>query len=199
MRLRYVGALPRISSRGVSFDQTQPDKYAYLHAIIELMDALDFGPTPKTQHLHNATGKEYSGDELAELLRHYCKDIEHIVDSREEKARHMLDELHDRVHHNRTIDDYERDVWIKNIDMMQEYVVQYATNESAYLCALQTLSQEIHDSRIEEVSLPMHRDYGMVLNDLIPVLEHRRPPIDAALSIDKKEQDFFVCLTITHR
>lgn len=199
MRLRYVGALPRISSRGISFDQTQPDKYTYLHAIIELMDALDFGPTPTTRHHHEATGKEYSGPELVDHLRHHCKDIERITDAREKKARAMLDELHERVHDNQIIDDAEREVWIKNIDMMQEYYLQYVTNESAYLCALETLAHEIHDAQIKEVSFPMHRDYGMVLHDLIPVLGSRRPPIDAELHIDKGTQDLSVRLAIYHR
>lgn len=199
MQLTYVGALPRISSTGVSFDQTQPDKYTFLTAAVELLDALDFGPTPTTQHLHQTAGKEYSGSELMELLKHYCKDLEHIFESREEKAKAMIDELTGRVHENRILDEFERQAWLKNIDLMSDYYLQYVTNESAYRCALETLAQEIHDAQIKEVSFPMVRNYGIVLHDLIPVLEHCRPPIDAELNIEKKEKDFFVILSIRHR
>lgn len=199
MRLTYVGALPRISSRGVSFDQTQPDKYTFLTAAVELLNALDFGPTPTTQHLHHTTGREYSGSELMELLMHYCKDLKHISESREEKTEAMLDELTGRVHENRSLDEFERQAWLKNIDLMRDYYLQYVTNEIAYRCALETLAQEIHDARIKEISFPMFRNYGIVLHDLMPVLEHRRPPIDSEMSIEKKEKDFFVKLSINHR
>ncbi len=199
MILSYVGALPRISSKGVGFDQTQPDKYTFLNATVELLDALDFGPTPTTQHLHNTAGKEYSGSELMELLKHYCDEFEHILESREEKADATLKELTERVHANMLIGEYERRVWLKNIELMHDYHMQYFTNEGAYRCALSTLAKEIHDARIKEVSFPMFRNYGIVLHDLIPVLEHRRPPIDADLDIEKREDDLFIRLAIRHR
>lgn len=199
MILTYVGALPRISSKGVGFDYSQPDRYTFLNAAVELMDALDFGPTPTTQHLHNTAGKEYSGRELMELLTHYCRDFKHILESREEKADGMLKELTQRVHDNKIIDEFERRAWLKNIELMHDYHLQYFTNESAYRCALATLAQEVHDARIKEVGFPMIRNYGIVLHDLIPILEHRRPPIDAELSIDKQESGFYVRLAIRHR
>ncbi|MDF1880087.1 hypothetical protein JHD50_02020 [Sulfurimonas sp. MAG313] len=52
MKLKYVGAMPLISDKGVGFDHTQPDKY--------------------TLHLHNIRGKEYKGEELTSVLKKYC-------------------------------------------------------------------------------------------------------------------------------
>ncbi len=77
--------------------------------------------------------------------------------------------------------------------------MQYVTNESAYNCALDALSQEIHDAEIKEVAFPMFRNYGVVLHDLINVLEHRKSPIDAELSIDKKDDAIIGKLSIRHR
>ncbi len=43
MELKYVGAKPKVSGKGVSFDQTKPDKYTFLTAAVELLEAFDAG------------------------------------------------------------------------------------------------------------------------------------------------------------
>ncbi len=40
MELKYVGAKPAVSARGVSFDQTKPDRYTFLNAAVELLEVL---------------------------------------------------------------------------------------------------------------------------------------------------------------
>jgi len=199
MELKYVGAMPQVSSKGVGFDQTQPDKYTFLNAAVDLLEALSFGPTETTQHLYNTGGKEYSSKELTELLKKYCKNLDDIFASREEKANALVQNLISRVNENKIINADERRAWLNNIDMMRDYYLQYVTNDSAYQCVLDTLSQEIYDAKIQEVSFPMFRNYGLVLNDLIKVLSHRKSPIDAELSVEKKDKDFVGKLTIQHR
>lgn len=199
MKLKYVGAMPQVSSKGVSFDQTQPDKYTFLNAAVELLEALSFGPTETTQHLYNTGGKEYSGIELIELLKKYCKNLDDIFASREEKANVLVQNLVNRVNENKIITEDERKAWLNNIDMMRDYYLQYVTNDSAYECALNVLGQEIHDAKIKKISFPMFRNYGLVLNDLIKILSHRKSPIDAELSVEKHDKDFVGKLTIQHR
>ena len=199
MQLKPVGALPQVSNKGVSFDHTKPDKYTYLNAAVELLEALSFGPTETTKHLYNTSGKEYSGAEVLDLLHKHCTTIDDIFNSREEKTKVLIEELIDRVKENKTISEDGRRAWLKNIEMMRNYYMQYVTNESAYKCALDALAEAIHVAHIKEVTFPMFRNYGMVLHDLINVLEHRKPPIDADLSIEKKENDLIGKLSIVHR
>ena len=199
MELKYVGALPRVSNKGVAFDQTQPDKYTFLNAAVELLEALSFGPSETTQHLYNTKGKEYGGSELTELLKKYCTDLDDIFASREEKTNVLIEGLVNRVNANKRISEDGRSAWLKNIELMHDYYMQYVTNESAYQCALEALGKEIHDAHIEEVTFPMFRNYGAVLHDLIYVLEHRKSPIDAELNINEKDKEFFGTLSIKHR
>jgi len=198
MKLEYVGAMPMVSSRGVGFDQSRPDKYTFLNATIELLEALDFGPTETTQHLYNTQGKEYKSDEILELLKKYCPNIDEVFSTQNEKAKELIEDLKDRVNNNKTITEEERNTWLNNIRMMSDYYLQHVTNEGAYKAALDALGQEVHDAEIKEVNFPMFRNYGMVLHDLIKVLEHRRPPIDAELTLYKKDGDFFGKLTVSH-
>ncbi len=199
MRLVEVGALPKVSNKGVSFDHTKPDKYTFLHAAIELLEALSFGPSETTQHLYDHAGKTYSGDELLELLKKHCRDLDGILVSREDKSKALIKEQIERVHENSRVSEDGRKAWLNNIEIMRGYYLQYMTNESAYRCALEALAQEIHDAQIKEVTFPMFRHYGIVLHDLIYVLEHRKSPIDADLSIEKKDDEIIGKLSIQHR
>lgn len=199
MKLQHVGDLPRVNSKGVGFDHTKPDKYTLLNAAVDLLEALSFGPTLTTEHLHNSDGKEYSGNELVGLLKKHCRDIDEVFNSREEKTKVLIEELIERVNANSNLSDDERKAWLNNIDMMRDYYMQYVTNESAYKCALDALAQNIHDARIEQVTFPMFRNYGSVLHDLISVLTRRKSPMDAELSIEKRDDEFFGTLSIRHR
>ena len=178
MKLKYVGALPEVSGKGVSFDHSRPDKYTFLTAAVELLEALDYGQTEETQHVYNTSGREYTADELLEKLGKYCANLDGVFATREEKTNELIGELIGRVNANSVISEDERAAWLKNIEMMRDYYLQYVTNESAYRCALEALADEIHTAKVQQLTVPMMRNYGTVLHDLRYVLEHHRPPID---------------------
>jgi hypothetical protein len=199
MQLKYVGAMPLVSNKGVGFDKTKPDKYTFLNAAIELLEALSYGSTETTKHLHNISGKEYSGTELVDLLEKYCTNLDDQVAQSEKKAESLVEDLIKRVHENKLLSEDGRMAWLNNIALMKDYYYQYVTNESAYKCALDALGQEIHDARVKEVTFPMFRNYGLVLHDLEYVLEHRKSPIDGVLTIETGQEGAFGKLTIKHR
>ena len=199
MQLKYVGAMPVVSDKGVGFDQAKPDKYTFLNAAVELLEALNFGPTETTKHLHKVSGKEYSSDELVDLLKKYCVDLDKVFSSRQAKTDSLKADLIKRVNENQTLDEDGRKAWLNNIELMSDYYYQFVTNEAAYKCALDALGQAIHDARIEEVTFPMFRNYGLVLHDLEYVLEHRKSPIDGVLNIEPGKEGLFGKLSLTHR
>lgn len=199
MELKYVGAMPVVSEKGVGFDQTKPDKYTFLNAALELLEALNFGATETTKHLHNVSGKEYSSSELMDLLKKFCPDIKEVFSSREAKTDTLKADLIKRVNEHKNINEDERKAWLNNIELMSEYYYQFVTNESAYQCTLEALGQAIHDARIKEVTFPMFRNYGLVLHDLDYVMRHRKSPIDSILTIETGTEGLFGKLTITHR
>ena len=199
MKLKYVGAMPIVSNKGVGFDETKPDRYTFLNAAVELLEALNYGPSEITRHLYNVSGKEYSADELKELLEKHCPNLDDYVESSEQKAKSLVEELIKRVHENSIITEDDRNAWLKNIDLMEEYYYQYVRNESAYKCALEALGQHIHDAQVQEVTFPMFRNYGLVLHDLDYVMQHRKPPIDSNLTVEAGRDGLMGRLTITHR
>jgi len=194
-----VGAMPVVSEKGVGFDQTKQDKYTLLNAAVELLEALSFGPTETTKHLHNVSGKEYSGDELVSLLEKYSEDLDDKFSSSQSETDKLKEELIQRVNEHTSLNDDGRRAWLNNIELMSDYYYQYVTNETAYKCALEALGQAIHDARIQEVTFPMFRNYGLVLHDLDYVLRHRKSPIDSTLTVETGKDGLSGKLSITHR
>jgi hypothetical protein len=93
MKLRYVGDLPKVTSRGVGFDQTKPDKYTFMNAAVELLEALSYGATETTQHLHNLSGVYYSDEDLLALLKKHCSDLNAILTERDIKSDAFKEDL----------------------------------------------------------------------------------------------------------
>jgi len=199
MKLKYVGAMPLISDKGVGFDHTQPDKYTFLNAVAELLEGFDFGAREKIQHLHNTSGKEYAEGELTTVLKKYCSDIDEALTKRDEKFKVLKKDLIQRVHENLIISKEGKDAWLNNIELMNDYCHQFVTNDTAYQCALRALGEELYVAKIEEVTFPMFRNYGLVLHDLDNVLQHRKPPIDTTLTVETGINGFVGKLTIVHR
>ncbi|MEA1983589.1 MAG: hypothetical protein U9N39_08585 [Campylobacterota bacterium] len=198
MELKYVGDLPKVSKHGVSFDHSRPDKYTYLQAAAELLEALSYGATRTTQHLYNSKERELSSADILKLLKKHIKEIEKVFDAREDKAAHFVDELKERVHDNEALTEDEKTAWLGNIKLMKDYFFQYVANDSIYKAALNALGDEIDEGKIEEVSAPMFKNYAMVLNDLVDILERRKIPIDAEVEVHEKDEKLIGTLHIRH-
>jgi len=188
LKLKYVGAKPKVSGKGVTFDQTKPDRYTFLNAAVELLEALSFeAKEDKKIYLYDVKKKEYNSRKLTELLTKHCSNLDDIFNSREETTKAMIKKYTDKVKKNDKIGKDERRAWLGNIKVMHDYYLQYVTNESAYECALNALAKKIHKSHIETITFPIGRNHGLVLSHLVDVLRDHKPPYDATLSVEDKD------------
>ena len=186
MQLKYVGAKPSVSAKGVAFDQSKPDRYTFLNAAVELLEALDHAEiVDRKVDLRGMEPKVYKPDEMLELLKKYCDNIEEVFEGREEETNALIDKYRLRVQNNANITEDERRAWLGNIDIMRDYYLQYVTNERAYECALNALADKIHQSKINDIIFPLGNNYGLVFGHLIPVLTDYKPPYDAEFLWEK--------------
>ena len=199
MELKYVGDMPKVSKNGVSFDHTQVDKYTYLSPAVDLLEALSYGATEVTKHLYMSKGKDSSASDILNHLKKFCKDIDKIFSDREDKASNYVQGLVDRVEENESLTNDERTAWLNNIKMMTSYFKQHVTNASAYACALDALSDEIHVAKVKEVTIPLFKNYGIVLHDLMNVLENRKSPIDTTMDAQMTDDGLVGKFTFSHR
>jgi len=68
----------------------------------------------------------------------------------------------------------------------------------AYERALEALGDEIQDGHIKEIRVPMFKNYGAVLADLVGVLEKRKAPIDSEMIIEQTDEGIVGILLVTH-
>jgi len=198
MKLKYVGNMPIVSKNGVGFDPLQPDKYLYLHAALELLEALSYGATEQTQHLYKTEHKDIKANELLEGLKKYIKNLDEIYETREAKAEEHVEELIQRVHDNDSLTVDEKQAWLNNIEIMKEYYLQYITNKIVYEAALNALADEIAVAKVKKVTIPMFRNYGIVLKDLQNVLENRKAPIDSQMEVESTKNGIVGTISFKH-
>jgi len=180
MQLKYVGAKPSVSARGVSFDQSKPDRYTFLNAAVELLEGLDAAEIiDRKVDLRGMTSKIYRSDELLELLKKYCNNVDEIFETREEKTNELINKYRLRVQNNVGITEDERRAWLGNIDIMRDYYLQYVTNENAYECALNALADKIDTLHINEIVFSLGHNYGLVFGHLVPLFVDHKPSYDA--------------------
>jgi len=185
-RLKYVGAKPKVSQHGVSFDQSKPDSYTFLSAAIELLETLDFNPKEgKKIYLHEIHEREYDASKLIDFLEKYCENVNMIFDEGQEHTNILVNEYRAKVEANPNLSADEKRAWLGNIDIMRNYYLQYTTNERAYQCILKVLADKIHQNHIEYIKVPLGRNYGLVLSHLIQVLQDHKPPYDATMTIEE--------------
>ncbi len=188
MKLKYVGAKPKVSGKGVTFDQSKPDRYTFLNAAVELLEALSFEKkAEKIVYLYDVKKKDYSSRKLTDLLEKHCGDLDTIFDACEEKTKGMIKKYTDKVKNNTKIGKDERKAWLGNIKIMNDYYLQYVINETAYKCALKSLAKIIHKSHIDTVTFPVGRNHGLVLSHLVDVLRDSKPAYDATLKVKNKD------------
>ena len=186
-RLKYVGAKPKVSQHGVSFDQSKPDSYTFLSAAVELLETLDFNPSEgKKINLHEIKEKEYSAASLITFVEKYCQDVDRIFDEGQEQTDALIREYREKVASNPQLSADEKRAWLGNIDIMRDYYLQYTTNERAYQCILNVIADKIHANHIEAIRVPLGRNYGLVLSHLIQVLQDHKPPYDATMKLEEE-------------
>jgi hypothetical protein len=193
--LKYVGAKPRVSQKGVSFDQSQPDSYTFLSAAVELLEGIDFNlQEDKEMYMHDIPVREYDGKQLVALLEKYCENVDAIFDAGQEDTEKLITKYRKKVEKNSNLTPDEKRAWLGNIDIMHDYYQQYMTNERAYRCILNAIADKIHENHIEYITVPLGRNYGLVFGDLAEVLQDHKPPYDATMRIEEKDGMGFATL-----
>jgi len=190
MKLQYVGAMPVVSKKGVSFDQTKPDKFTFLSVAMELLVALDSMEIDEsgTVDLKHLEGKEYPLSELVELLKKYCGDLLPLIEEGDRNTKEWIDEWKERIEKNSSLSPNERTAWLGNIKIMRGYYRQYMQNEAVYHCILERIADTMVQRHIHEIDFKLYQNFGLVLSHLIPVLTDHRPPVDAQITIEEDNE-----------
>ncbi len=190
MNLEYVGPKPIVDQHGVDFDKSEPDRYIFIQAVLELLESIEAcyndscgGIIDITTYTH----KHLNNRELAELAKKHCSEkIEEIITEKELRLDTLIAEYKHNVQNNSLLQSEEKEAWLGNIDVMEDYYRQFVQNEVVYECLLDVLAEKLYKNKIKEILFDLGNNYGFVFSYLQNVLSEHKPPLDAEMQIEVK-------------
>ena len=103
-----------------------------------------------------------------------------------------IDENLKSAEQNRLLDETEKEVLMKNIELMHDYMVQRSINKSAYYCLMDLLADIMKKNKIDHITMPMAKTTFHVLHTLEGTALKENPPIDTKIDIYRLEGQFFI-------
>ena len=196
MELKYVGPKPIISHTGIEFDNNKEDKYVYLNIVVQLLKALDHDYFEDKTYNYQASTSRISPDELYRELKKRCPNIENLMEKENNNIEEEIEHSLERAQENDVLNEVNKEILQKNINIMHDYLVQRSINKSVYYCAINELAELLKKDHIDHVIAPMYQKFSHVLHSVQGSLRRQKFPIDTSLDIYKKDGELLVRLQV---
>ncbi len=196
LKVQYVGPRVEISNHGVAYRMSKEDKYVYLMVALEILKNIDNDDERKKLYSHHFENKALE-EVLHSILKCYESGVEEKVAEEghqyEQKMQHEIENIRNLPH----LTDIDKEVWIKNIELMKVYRIQRAINKRCYIHCIQNIIQVIKNKKIKEITTPVNKSFFHVLNSIRGALITGRPSLDAkVIEENDKDNNLIVKLSI---
>jgi len=199
MQIKYVGPKPLIYKTGISFDSEFDDRYTYLNIAVQLLHALDHDYFDNRTYQYAIDTDRLRDSDILEGLKKYCGDLKTVVQESVETEQALIEDELQRAKENKTLSDLEREALIKNIKIMVNYRLQYATNERLYNCAVERLANYVKKDHIDYVIVPMFQRFAAVLHSVQDALSSQKFPIDTKMDIYEEDGKLMAKMEVKNR
>ena len=196
LKVQYAGPRVEISHQGVAYRKAKEDKYVYLMAALEILKNIDNDAERKKLYSHHFDNK-VPEEALHDILKCYESCIDENVKDEghqyEQKMQHEVEHIRNLPH----LTDIDKEVWIKNIELMKIYKIQRAANKRCYMHCIQNIIEVIKHQNVKEITTPFNKSFFHVLNSIRGGLITGRPSLDAKVLEEKdKDNNMLVRLSI---
>jgi len=195
LKVKYVGPRVKISHHGISYKKDKEDKYVYLMVALELLRNIDNDYEKQNAYSHCYESHPLDESEVHFILKEYEDDLEEHVDTEyhqyEEKIRHELEFVKSLAH----LSDIEKEVWMKNIELMKSYRLQCAINKIYYEHCISNIRKLILQKKIKEIMTPFNKDFFHVINSLKGQLITGRQSLDTRV-IEEMNSNAQLCIKL---
>ena len=178
-KVEYVGPRVEISNHGVTYRYAKEDKYIYLSAALEILKNIDNDYHKKPFYSHKCQNKSLKNLDVNEVLKNYEESIEECISEEckkyKQKILHEIEHIRQMPH----LTEIDKEIWIKNIEVMKEYRIQRAINKMYYMHTIHDIVQLIQHKKIKEITVPFKKIFFHVLNTLKGALITGKPSLDA--------------------
>lgn len=195
-KVEYVGPRVEITNHGITYRYSKEDKYVYLATAMEILKDIDNDYDKKPFYTNHYENKSFDQEELHKILEHYENDFEKCVTKECERYQEKIKHEIENIKHLTHLADIDKEVWIKNIKIMNDYRIQRAINKIYYMHCIKDIVKVIKDKHIRVIKTPFNKDFFHVLNTIKGSLITGKPSLDAKVTEEHDNGDIILKLSI---
>lgn len=199
MQIKYVGPKPVISKSGIGFASEYDDRYTYLNILIQLLQALDNDYFENKTYQYAIDSKRLNDNEIVAGLLHYCGNLDDVISRSIEEENAEIESELKRAKGDKTLSETEKDALVKNIEVMRNYRLQYATNDTLYNCAIRVLANQIKKEDLDYIIVPMFQRFAAILRSVQDELADQKFPIDITTHIYEEDGKLMAKMEVKNR
>ncbi len=188
IKLEYTGPKAIISQHGIFFKNGKEDKYIYLKIATQILLSIDkiHSENPKFQHFikdHN----NLSDKNIIEILKLYEPNLENDIQKQINNYKQHINQEIVEVNNNKLITKEEQSIWIKNIKIMYNYMIQREVNKLCYIHLIHYIKEIIHKEHITEIDIDFDLKHWHILESIAGNLEYGDKPILAHIKVQENQ------------
>ncbi|MEA2047996.1 MAG: hypothetical protein U9O64_06050 [Campylobacterota bacterium] len=181
LKVEYVGPRVEVSNHGVFYRRSKEDKYLYLGAALEILKNIDNDYSQKSSYSRNVDNIDFEEENLHKTLQYYDNAFETSIREEYKKYSDKIEHQIQYIKSMSSLTDMDKQVWIKNIELMKGYKVKRAVNKIYYMHCIQNIVCIIMDKKIKQITVPFNKNFFHVLNTIKGRLITGKPSIDASV------------------
>ena len=178
-KLHYVGPRVEISNHGIVYKKSKEDKYIYLTAALEILKDIDNDYEKKPSYTHQFKHQKLEEQSLHSLLQQHEKDLEEKIIEESNRYKQKIEDQIAYIQSIPFLTQIDKDVWIKNIEIMKEYKIQRAINKMYYMHCIKDIVHLIQHKKIKVITAPFDKNFFHVLNTIKGSVITGKPSLDA--------------------
>ncbi|MCK4441501.1 MAG: hypothetical protein KAU90_05815, partial [Sulfurovaceae bacterium] len=137
-------------------------------------------------------------NKISQMIREYQTNIEEDIEKEkiqyEEKLKNEIEEVN-----NSNLSDLDKSIWIKNLNLMQDYRIQRAVNKLYYEHAISIIVDIIKKNKITSMDLPFNKSYFHLAESIQNALDRNKYHIKSDIEIQNDNSELRLKFTIHHR
>ncbi len=188
-KLHYVGPRVEISNHGVAYRRSKEDKYVYLMVALEILKGIDNDYEKQRSYSHDFENKALEEEMLHTLLKHHESGIEKKFKEEEKNYELKMLSKIEYVQNLPHLTDLDKEVWIRNIELMKAYTIQRAINKRYYIYCVRAISKVIRHKGIKEITTPFNKHFFHVLNSIKGTLITGIPSLNTKVTNENDKED----------
>lgn len=187
IKLEFTGDKPFISPKGVQFVNGKPDKYIYIPSAVKLYQLVKDPSNWHGNHLEFDYPKQMLHDaQMLEVITKNDTKLIEKVEGRLEEYDRRNEELIEQIRVSPQFGEYEREVFIKNIQAMHPYKRQRECNKILYHLLIKSIVAEIMKKEINIIETPPTRAFYHLVDSIRGELVGRKLSSCVTVSIEDK-------------